>query len=259
MPWGRIGAWLLPGDMERDEGFRQEILSLSYRGARVLGAAQVVAAAVGFAGVVPRPAAFALLALGAATFGASGWAAAYPHNRLLGWISCSAAVVIAVRSIAAGADVDYALGAATFLVLAAVSALPLLPLHFVAMGVIVIVAGVRSGHELFLAMLALAAAYISATLYEQRRNQYQLYLTMMRSSVDLRELEAQAMRAESTGTMVRLTAALAHELSSPLGAGRAGQTRAVARHSGGPPPIAGGFARAAAQSCEPNPTPDESR
>src|SRR5436190_11651318 len=171
MPWGRIGAWLLPGDMERDEGFRQEILSVSYRGARVLGAAQVVAAAVGFAGVMPRPAAFGLLTLGAATFGVSGWAAAYPHNRLLGWISCSAAVAIAVRSLFAGADVDYALGAATLLVLAAVSALPLLPLHFVAMGVIVIVAGVRSGHELFLAMLVLAAAYTSATLYEQRRNQ----------------------------------------------------------------------------------------
>src|SRR3954447_6854574 len=189
MRWGRIGEWLLPGDMEKDEGFQQEILSLSYRGARVLGAAQVIAAAVGFAGVIPRPAAFGVLALGAATFGASGWTAAYPHNRLLGWISCSAAVVIAVRSMVAGADVDYALGAATFLVLAAVSALPLLPLHFLAMGVIVIVAGVRSGHELFLGMLALAAAYVSATLYEQRRNQYQLYLTMMRSSVDLRELE----------------------------------------------------------------------
>ena len=218
MRWGRIGEWLLPGEMEKDEGFQQEILSLSYRGARVLGAAQVVAAAVAFTGVMPRPAAFGLLALGAAAFGGSGLALAYPHNRLLGWISCCAAVVVAVRSMFAGADVDYALGTATFLVLAAVAALPLLPLHYLAMGVIVIIAGVRSGHELFLAMLVLAAAYISATLYEQRRNQYRLYLTMMRSSVDLRELETQAMRAESTGTMVRLTAALAHELSSPLGA-----------------------------------------
>jgi signal transduction histidine kinase len=218
MRWGRIGDSLLPGEMEKDEGFQQEILSLSYRGARVLGAAEVVAAAVAFTGVMPRAAAFGLLAMGAAPFGVCGLPAAYPHNRLLGWSSCTAALAILVRSILAGAYVDYALGAATFLVLAAVSALPLMPLHCLAMGGIMIAAGVRSGHELFFAMLALAAAYISATLYDQRRNQYKLYLTMMRTSVDLRELEAQAMRAESTGTMVRLTAALAHELSSPLGA-----------------------------------------
>jgi len=96
--------------------------------------------------------------------------------------------------------------------------LPLLPLQCLGMGLVVIVAGVGCGHELFFTMLALASTYISATLYDQRRNQYRLYLTMMTNSVELRQLEAHAMRAESTDTMVRLTAALAHELSSPLGA-----------------------------------------
>jgi signal transduction histidine kinase len=218
MRWSRIREWLLPGGMETDEGFRQEILSVSYRGARVLALAETAAAALAFAGFMPRQSALALLALAAATFGASAMAAAYPYNRLLAWISCGSAAVIAVRSILAGSDIDYALGSVTFLVLAAVTALPLLPVHCGSIGIVMVVAGIDCGHELFLGLLALAATWVSATLYDQRRNHYRLYLDTLRTAVDLRELEAHAMRAESSATLVRLTAALAHELSSPLGA-----------------------------------------
>ena len=118
----------------------------------------------------------------------------------------------------AGVTADYALGTATFLILAVVTAVPLQPVQCLSMGAIVFVASLSCGHLLFFAMLALAAASISATLYAQRRMHYRLYLDTLQTMAELREFQSQAMRAESSGTMMRLTAALAHELSSPIGA-----------------------------------------
>src|SRR5690242_1893258 len=68
--WGQIRDWLLPA-AERDEGFYQEILSASYRGARALVAVEVTVAVLALAGLMPRPAAFELLAVAIATFGIS--------------------------------------------------------------------------------------------------------------------------------------------------------------------------------------------
>lgn len=217
MLWGRIREWLAFGSMEHTEGFRQEILSASFRGARILAVVETGAAAIAFFGFLPLTASLALLAIAGLTWGASAWPKAYDYSRLIAWTSCAAAAVIALRSIAAGASVDYALGVATGLVLAAIAALPLPPLLCLVMGVVVNVAGIGGGHPLFLAMLALGATFLGAALYDERRNYYRVYLATMTSSLDLRALEARAMRAESAGTMVRLTAALAHELSSPLG------------------------------------------
>jgi len=202
--------------LEKDEGFLQEILSASYRGARVVAGAEALVAVVGLAGMTSREAALAILLIAGVTFGVASLLAAYPHNRLLAGVSSCAASVLAVRS--TGATADYALGAATFLILAAATAVPLLPVQCLAMGAIVLVAGLRFGHSLFFAMLALAASSICATLYAQRRMYYRLYLETLQTSAGLREFQSQAMRAESSGTMVRLTAALAHELSQPIGA-----------------------------------------
>src|SRR5687768_8463774 len=218
MRWRQIRDWLLPRAPEQDEGFRQEVFSASHRGARVVVGVEAVVAIAGFAGFLPRPAAFGLLILAAATFGLVSVGRAYPHERLLALLSATIASVIAVRSILAGASMDYALGTAAFLVLAAVTALPLLPVQSLGMGSIVFVAGLDCGHVLFFAMLAVAATYISATLYAQRRAYYGLFMDTMRTAGQLREFESGAMRAESSATMVRMTAALAHELSSPIGA-----------------------------------------
>jgi signal transduction histidine kinase len=218
MRWAQVRDWLLPGGLERDEGFLQEILSASWRGARVVAGAEAVVAIIALAGMTPRETAFELLLLAAITFGVASLLVAYPHNRLLAGVSSCAAALIAVRSMLDGVTADYALGSATFLILAAVTAVPLLPVQCLAMGVLLFAAGLRCGHPLFFAMLALAAASISATLYAQRRVNYRLYLDTLQTMAELREFQSQAMRAESSGTMMRLTAALAHELSSPIGA-----------------------------------------
>jgi two-component system, NtrC family, sensor kinase len=218
MRWARVRDWLLPGGLERDEGFCQEIFSASYRGARLVAGAEAVVAIIALAGMTPRQTAFAILLFAGITFGVANLLVAYPHNRLLAGVSSCAAAAIAVRSMLAGATADFALGSATFLMLAAATAVPLLPVQCLSMGAMVFVAGLPCGHLLFFAMLALAATSISATLYAQRRMYYRLYLDTLQTSAELREFQSQAMRAESSGTMMRLMAALAHELSSPIGA-----------------------------------------
>jgi len=218
MHWGQVRDWLLPGSVESDEGFRQEIFSASYRGVRVVAGGEAVVAIVALAGLMPRMPAFALLVLAAVTFGVSSLGAVYPHNRLAAGISACAASAIAVRSMPAGSAADFVLGTVTFVMLALVTAVPLLPLHTLCAGAVVAACGFDRDHEFFFAMLALVATSVSATLSAQRRYNYRLYLDTLRTSAELREYQSHAMRAESSATMVRLTAALAHELSSPIGA-----------------------------------------
>jgi signal transduction histidine kinase len=217
MRWGPIRGWLLPGAAEKDEGFRQEILSASYRGLRVVGIVEVVVAVLCLAGFMRGMAGIGIAVVAAATLGIAAVGAAYPHSRLLALVSCGAASMIAVDAIMSGAPADFALGTATFLILAAVTAVPLLPLQSLGMTAAVLGMGVRSGHTMFFALMAVAATSIAATLYEQRLSHYHLYLDTLRTSAELRQYQQQVMRAESSGTMVRLTAALAHELSQPAG------------------------------------------
>ena len=187
-----------------------------------------------------------------------------------------AALVIAERSILGGAPLDYALGAVTLLVLVAVTAVPLQPRHCLLIGAIMLAADWNCGHLLFFAMLALAATLIGGTLYAQRRVQYGSYVDALNISAELREYQSQAIRAESSITMVRLTAALAHELSSPIGALGSGIETLVAvctrqaqsppeaqprllEPANGHPPVAAGFARPAAQNRQSDPASDQCR
>jgi signal transduction histidine kinase len=218
MRWAQIRDWLLPGSAEQDEGFRLEMLSVSFQGARAVSAVEAAVALGAIAGVMPRQTALSLLVLGAATFGLASRSGSYPYNRLLAGVSAGTAAVLAERSMLAGAAADYALGTATFLLLVTVTAVPMQPLQCLLMGVLLVGAGLECGHLLFFTMLTLAAVWIGGTQYAHRRVQYASYVDALHNSSELREYQSQAMRAESSTTMVRLTAALAHELSSPIGA-----------------------------------------
>jgi len=216
MPWADFRDWLLPGAAEKDDAFRQEICSASYRGARTVAAVEA-AAGVGALAALPREAAFGLLILAAATFGVTRLHAAYPYSRLAAGLSAAAAAVISMRTMLAASAADYALGAATVVFLVTVIAVPLQPWHCLLMGVIVAAAG-WPAHVLFTAMLAVAAALMGATVYAQHRVQFGSFVKALHFSGEMREYQSRAMSAESSATMVRLTAALAHELSSPIGA-----------------------------------------
>ena len=214
----QIREWLLLGVEAQDEGFSQELLSVSYGGVRVVAVVEAVAGLGALAGALPIPASVGLVVLAVATFFLAGVRAFYPHNRLMAGISACTASVIGVRSILAGGAHDYALGTAAFPLLVAATAVPFQPLQCLLICGIVTAAGLNSGHVGFLLLLTVAAVSIGATVYRLRRLHYTLYVDALHVSSELRQYESQAMRAESTGTMVRLTAALAHELSQPLGA-----------------------------------------
>ena len=102
----QIRDWLLPGRAEQDEGFRQEMLSASYRGVRVVAVVEAAIAVGSLAGWMPRTAAFAVLMLAFATLGASRWSALYPYNRVVAAVSAASASAIAVRSMPAAVSVD---------------------------------------------------------------------------------------------------------------------------------------------------------
>jgi signal transduction histidine kinase len=217
MRWAQVRDWILPGRVEQDESFRQEIYSLSYRGARVVAGVELVVAGLAFAGWMPLWAAIAILVLAAITFAVSSMASAYPHNRQVAWITSGVASVIAVRTMMAGAAMDFALGATTLLTLGAVTALPLRPVQTFSMGAAIVIAGLDTGHLWFFVILMLAASVLTANRYSQRQLYCRAYLEALQTSAELRKLQTQALRMESSATMVRLSAALAHELSSPIG------------------------------------------
>jgi signal transduction histidine kinase len=187
---------------------------------------------------MPRGAAVGLLMLACAIYGAARLTVFYPHNRLLAAISAAAASAIAAGSMSFGGSADYALGAATALLLVAVTVVPLWPLQCLLMGATVALAGLNGGHLVFFVVLSLAATSIGAAGYAQRRTHYGLYVDALHAAASLSEYQSQAMRAESSATMVRLTAALAHELGSPLGALGSGMDTliaACARQAQAPP------------------------
>ncbi len=218
MTFGDVREWLLPAVAERGEDFRQEIFSLSYRGLRIIAAAEVV---IGIAAAVthflPWPAAVALVVLGAASVLTTRVAAAYPWSRLISVVSCGFGSAIASWSISRASSDDFALGSVTALVLGG-SAVPLLPLQGLAIGIAAFAAGSGSTHRLFLIMLAVIETAVAATLYAQRRTDHHAYSGVLQAAQDFRALQARLLLAETSSTMVHLSAALAHELSSPIGA-----------------------------------------
>lgn len=199
-------------------GFDEEILSISHRGVAILGWLEAAVGLIALAGVMPWRFAAPLLILGLATAGAGRIGAAYSYSRRLAAVSAGLSAAIAVRAEAAGASEDFALGIVTVLLIAVAAAVPLLPIQSLGIGLMAVAAGMDSGHILFLAMMALVATAIAAALYAQRQANYASYVGVLQATQDLRDAQSQLLRAEHSATMVHLSAALAHELSQPVGA-----------------------------------------
>ncbi len=226
MDFGRIRGWLMPAPEDKDGGFDQEVLSLSHAGLSVVGAIEIAIALVLLI-VHPFPRPNLLLAfLGIATIAASRLNRAYEYGRLAGGLSIfTGAALQAVSMAVFGAD-DYALGGITVLLLTLAAAIPVRPVQALALGGgvaaaylgVSVAAGQARGHFVFLVILALLCAALAAVLYAQRYGNYRSYLDVLRASQDLREAQARLQLTGNAATMGRLSAALAHELSSPVGA-----------------------------------------
>ncbi len=219
-------GWLMPAPDDRDEGFEQEVFSLSSTGLYVAGAVEIaIAIVLLIAHPFPRPNLF-LGALGVATIAIAGFSWSYEYCRSIGNLSTFAGASLQAVSMAVfGAD-DYALGGITVLLLTLIAAIPVRPLQALAVsgGVAAAyagalrIAGEARGHFGFLVILALLSTALAAVLYAQRYGNYRSFLDVIRASQDLREAQSRLQLTGNAASMGRLSAALAHELSSPVGA-----------------------------------------
>lgn len=210
----QVRNWLFPVTGP-DEGFHQESLSLSGRGAPLAGALAIAIGLMGLTGLLPWPAAIAMIVLGALTLVATRVDALYEHVRTVVAIGLGLSALNAV--LAAQPDHSFAPIAIAILLLAAPALVPLLPWQSMLMGTAVVLAAATNGHAGAMALLAAAATFLTATLYEQRLSNYRSFTNLLYASQNFRDLQSRMVLTESSATMVHLSAALAHELSSPIG------------------------------------------
>jgi signal transduction histidine kinase len=242
---GHLRPHLLPGAAERDEGFRQEILRIGHSGLPVVAGVEIGVTVFMVAArfvVAPEPATLSLrlleaafvLAIGAATIVLSRIQATYPYSRAIGWASCSLTALVLnwfwLLRRPHDEGLDFILVQVTAIMLVAVAAIPLRPMHTLALGVwigashMLLVswlapsAGMEPAYPLFVSVLTVLTTGLTAALYAERRAAYGLWLQTVRAVDDLRQAQSKILLSEHAASLSRLTAALSHELNSPIGA-----------------------------------------
>ena len=208
----QVKSWLFPPS-GADEGFYQESLSLSGRGARVGGFLEIGVGLASFVGGLPWPTALGVLVLGVLTWLATRIDALFEHSRAVVAIGLGLGALGATQSLPHG----LALVSVAILLLAAPAVVPLLPWQSMLTGAAVTGAAALHGHAAPVGFLAGAAIVLTAVLYEQRLGNYRSSTGLLHATQEFRDLQSRLVLNESSATMVRLSAALAHELSSPIG------------------------------------------
>lgn len=244
MTFESIRQFLLPGNAEKDEGFREEVLRLSHLGLEVIGwvtigASLFLALARVILHVESEHLAFRMLASGAAALiGAVMLLLArvrqlYAWSRLLaslaGLVICAILVNSALYLARFDAAAEHFIPAQiTLTIFLGVASIPFQPLHTLAFGVgtaCVYVASLDAfairaepAYLLFLATVTLLATAVSAQRYSQRYRTYQAFLQILRSTDELRDVQNRLSRSENASSMTRLAAAISHEVNNPVGA-----------------------------------------
>ncbi|MGH9628909.1 MAG: hypothetical protein ACRD7E_11340, partial [Bryobacteraceae bacterium] len=246
----RLRRYLLPGELEKEEGFRREIQRLAHLGLLVIGGAEIAIALFMLLArflVSPDPEvthlrilqALIVVAIGLATLAGAKVKSLYQWSRTLGICSglSVAAVLIWVTTLMSVYDPtadDFIPGQITLVILVGVAAVPLRPtdtllfgflvecqyilLHLAAQRLDLVVTDAEPIYVLFIFMLTLLASALTAVLYEQRRSNYQARLSTVRAAEHLRLSEARNLLAQNAASVGRLAAALSHEFNSPVGA-----------------------------------------
>lgn len=246
----RIRNHLFPGLAERDDGFRRELERIGVIGLRVIGAAQIGLSlfmlgarfllAAGTAALSLRIQQAALiiglgvLNIGLARLSWTGpWARsiAAASSLLTGAILIWASMVLSSRTTNPN---DFIPGQMTLVMLVAVTAIPLRPMHTLMLGLAIgldylisaviaertLMAGVGpdDNYMLFVIMLTMLCTAITAIVYAQRLSHYQILQQTVEAAEALRDAQTRIVMTESASSLSRLAAAVSHEMNNPVGA-----------------------------------------
>jgi signal transduction histidine kinase len=246
----RIERYILPGSIEHDPGFQEEVRRLSHIGLRVVGGVEIAFSAF-MAGVhmlvawdvqtLPTRAATLVLVLGVGvlTSAAGRVTSLYPHARLIASVSALIVAAVLTGSMLLLTPYDSTADDAipvniTLIMLVGAAAIPFRPTDMLVFGFLVeamyvLLAllikqiyptshGVDPIFVLFIFMLACLASALSAVVYGQRRSNYEWHRRTLETAEKLRQAEARNLLSENAASVGRLAAAISHELNSPIGA-----------------------------------------
>lgn len=235
---------------ERDENFRRYVRRVSCAGLETLAIVEIVAPALLEVGRLALDRTEALLApvmwrvagvlaVGVGTLAASHLRWSARHPRLLAALSAWLVAAVLMWFGFAGpqelmGEDDYILAGITLVMIMAVSTVPLLPWHALAMGLAVeavyVLSSVLHGsagsvwgahaaaQNVFFLVLTLLATGISVINYGNRRREFESSREAVRAAEALTGAQLRAQLAENAISIGKMAAALSHEINSPLGA-----------------------------------------
>lgn len=246
LTWPRVRELLLPGREDRDKEFCEEVASLSVTGLRTVASvclgvpALLWVSRLGFhAETLIQPwLGASVMAVGLAAAGMSFVPSARDSARLLSClIGYVVAAMVIVSSLSASWDFagveHYIPGNMTLVMLVAVAALPLKPLHTLMLGLSIsatytvllveapsvgIPAHFRLADLILMVTVVMVCTALTTLIYFQRRAAYDARKQVVRSLEELQVAQAQLLIAENATSQGRLAATLSHELNSPIGA-----------------------------------------
>ena len=246
----RLQRYILPGSIEQDPGFRDEIQRLSRIGLQVIGSVAIAVSAFMAAAhilldpsqeMLPIRAAMltSLLMIGVLTVLCPRSPALLRRGRTIAVIAAllTAAVVTWAMLLLTQFDptADNGIpGNVTMVMLVAAAAIPFRPTDMLVLGFLMeslyvglslltlvvynIGRGVDPIYVLFIFMVTCLSTALTAVVYEQRRSTYEWHKRTLETAEKLRNAEAKNLLSENAASVGRLAAAVSHELNSPIGA-----------------------------------------
>lgn len=239
--------YLVPSP-EREEAFRREIQRLSQSGLKTLGAVELGGPILTFlvlfllqpedalrGGHMRQLAPLALV--GVVTSAVARLERTRRHARVVALFSALSAACVLIWASAAAEPINeasqYIPTGVTILMLTMVAALPLRPMHALALGLGIeavyacaemalaaepyATALIGPPHHTFIVILTLLSTGVAAVLYAQRRSDFFSHQEALRATEALTGAQLRAQLAENAAAIGKLAAALTHEINSPWG------------------------------------------
>ena len=246
----RFREYAFPGGAERDPGFCAEIRRLGRLSLQVLGSVEIGASLFMLLArflVSPETSTLAIRfrqallisAVGVVDIAAArvGRFALYSRAIAIGSALAVAAILIRASFVVAAqstAPNDFIPGEITMVMLFAVTIVPLRPMQTLSLGLSIGIIytleavyaertlleglGPDENYILFILMLTLLGAALTAVVYAQRRSGYEHHRRSLKAADDLRKAQTKILLSENAASLSRLAAAVSHEMNTPVGA-----------------------------------------